>query len=147
MNHDLTTHAGQISHYAAVRARIAAAAYKPPNPRKTTITSDWTRRPMWMSDDIEFDYHVLLYRIEKACAPHIKWLKRRCIELMLDYDDIIGDRRYRELIKPRFRLIWEMKQKFPELSLPQIGRAFGGKDHTSILNAIRRWEVMRHEND
>jgi chromosomal replication initiator protein len=30
-----------------------------------------------------------------------------------------------------------------DLSLPQIGREFGGRDHATILNAIRRVEQYR----
>jgi chromosomal replication initiator protein len=34
-----------------------------------------------------------------------------------------------------------------DLSLPQIGRRFGGRDHTTVLNAIRRVDQRRSDGD
>jgi chromosomal replication initiator protein len=38
-------------------------------------------------------------------------------------------------------------REMTDLSLPQIGREFGGRDHATILNAIRRVEQRRSDGD
>lgn len=142
MNHDLTTRAGQISHYAEVRARIRAARYVP-----TKIHIVQNRWPEWKRKSTHFDWHVLSFKVESKTSPHIKWLKTRCRELGVLYSDIRGRRGSDELCLIRMRLYWEMKNLFTNLSFPELGAAFGGRDHTTILHGIKKWEVLRHEND
>lgn len=67
--------------------------------------------------------------------------------------ELISARRAGEIIRPRFVLIWLMR-RCSQMSLPQIGRLMGGRDHTTIMHALNRvdgWrendEVMRHITD
>lgn len=53
---------------------------------------------------------------------------------------ILGRARPRYIIKARFAAIYAVHQAKPHLSLPQLGRIFGGRDHTTILNALKRAE-------
>lgn len=142
MNHDLTTRAGQVSHYAEVRARIRAARYVPT--KNHIVQNRW---PEWKRKSTHFDWHVLSFKVYARMSPHVKWMRRRCVELGVTYSDMVGSRGSDRVSCIRMRMYWEMKNEFPLLSLPQIGRAFGGRDHTSVLSGIRRWEAMRHEND
>lgn len=148
MNHDLSTRQGQINHYAAVRARIAAASYKTPTMAPKRVSSqEWTQRPQWMREDTSFDWHVMSFKVHDRTSAHIKWLRKRCPELGVTYAQMIGRRGNDKIAGVRVRLYHEMKFAFPHLSLPQIGRAFGGRDHTSVLSGIRRWEKVKNEND
>lgn len=54
-------------------------------------------------------------------------------------EDILGDGRTNRVVAARHHAAYEIKRQCPNMTLPQIGRALGGKDHTSALNAIRRW--------
>jgi len=58
----------------------------------------------------------------------------------LQPDALKGHRRSRNLAWPRQVAMTLVKEALPKMSLPQIGRAFGGKDHTTIIHAIRRTE-------
>lgn len=49
--------------------------------------------------------------------------------------DIIGPRRSRNLAWPRFLAVHILLAVRPDLSLPAIGKALGGRDHTSIMHA------------
>lgn len=145
MNHDLTTRAGQIANIKAVRARIAAAAHREPKTPATRTSQDWTRRPLWKKEDIHFDWHVLSFKVQDRTAPHIKWMKQRCVELGVTYAQMIGMRGNNEVSTVRMRMYSEMKEKFPELSYPSIAKAFGGRDHSSVYSGIRRWRAMQCE--
>jgi hypothetical protein len=50
--------------------------------------------------------------------------------------DITSTARFAHLIEPRFLAIY-LAREITKLSLPHLGRRFGGRDHTSILHAIR----------
>ncbi len=55
------------------------------------------------------------------------------------YEDIIGHRQIREMANYRHYAIlcaWALR---PDQSLPQLGKAIGGRDHTTILHAKDRF--------
>jgi len=51
--------------------------------------------------------------------------------------DVIGPSRFRHIINARFAAIRAVRQRYPEMSLPQLGRLFN-RDHTTILHALRK---------
>lgn len=60
--------------------------------------------------------------------------------------DIRSERRTRALVLLRHKMIWVVK-KLTLLSYPQIGRHFGGRDHSSILFAERKIDALIAAND
>lgn len=148
MTHNLTTHADQTAHYAAIKKRIQMAAYKPPvliAPRVVT-SNDWTRRPLWMREDIHFDWHVMSFKVQDRTASHIKWMRIRCVELCVTYAQMVGVRGNNSVAWIRMQMYAEMKERFPDISYPQIGRAFGNRDHSTVISGINRWRLA-NEND
>lgn len=61
-------------------------------------------------------------------------------------NDITSARRTRDIVLPRHKMIWLVKKITP-LSYPRIGRAFGGRDHTTTIFAVRKIEAMLVAND
>ena len=51
-------------------------------------------------------------------------------------------RRAREVARPRQVAMYLSKQLTPK-SLPDIGRRFGGRDHTTVIHAVRQIEKLR----
>lgn len=49
-------------------------------------------------------------------------------------------RRNRKLVNARHEAMWRM-HKETSASLPMIGKVLGGKDHTTILHGIRRYQA------
>ena len=60
----------------------------------------------------------------------------------LQFSDLLSVRRHRKLSHIRFEAIYKAYVHCPHMSMPAIGRALGGRDHTSILHAIRRYCEM-----
>ncbi|MBV9997430.1 MAG: chromosomal replication initiator protein DnaA [Caulobacteraceae bacterium] len=56
--------------------------------------------------------------------------------------DLISERRARSVARPRQAAMWLAKQ-LTNRSLPDIGRRFGGRDHTTVIHAVRRIEALR----
>ncbi|WP_413814190.1 chromosomal replication initiator protein DnaA [Aureimonas sp. Leaf427] len=56
--------------------------------------------------------------------------------------DILSARRTRTIVRPRQIAMYLAKTMTPR-SLPEIGRRFGGRDHTTVLHAVRKIEGER----
>jgi hypothetical protein len=56
--------------------------------------------------------------------------------------DIKGPRRANRIVLPRQIAMYEVHKQRPDLSYPQIGRLFGGRDHSTCLHAIRKMEKI-----
>jgi chromosomal replication initiator protein len=55
--------------------------------------------------------------------------------------DMIGPKRLRNIARPRQVAMYLAKQLTPR-SLPEIGRRFGGRDHTTIMHGVRKIEEL-----
>jgi chromosomal replication initiator protein len=53
--------------------------------------------------------------------------------------DLLSNRRTRTIVRPRQVAMYLAKTLTPR-SLPEIGRRFGGRDHTTVLHAVRKIE-------
>ncbi|HMM48062.1 MAG TPA: chromosomal replication initiator protein DnaA [Miltoncostaeaceae bacterium] len=52
-------------------------------------------------------------------------------------DELIGDRRTRRIVGPR-QMAMYLARELTDASLPAIGRAFGGRDHTTVMYAVQK---------
>ncbi|MEL7049040.1 MAG: helix-turn-helix domain-containing protein, partial [Pseudomonadota bacterium] len=59
--------------------------------------------------------------------------------------DLLSQRRHRSVVWPRQIGMYLAKQ-MTSRSLPEIGRRFGGRDHTTVLHAIRKIEGELSKN-
>jgi chromosomal replication initiation ATPase DnaA len=65
-----------------------------------------------------------------------------CSHYGISQTEIQSNRRSRVVGIPRFVAMW-LCRRLTKRSLPQIGRKFGGRDHTTVINAGRNVEKMR----
>lgn len=56
--------------------------------------------------------------------------------------DLVGPKRTRTIARPRQVAMFLAKQ-MTSRSLPEIGRRFGGRDHTTVMHAVKRIEALR----
>ena len=76
-----------------------------------------------------------LFDVIKATSEHFG----------LKQADLISERRNRSIARPRQAAMWLAKQ-LTTRSLPDIGRRFGGRDHTTVLHAVRRIEALKADD-
>jgi chromosomal replication initiator protein len=79
--------------------------------------------------------------ISPQAAPSVDNVKSVVADSFgLSHDSLIGPSRAATPLRARQLAIFLVRE-CTELSLPQIGRAFGGRDHATVLSSIRRTEA------
>lgn len=113
-----------------------------------TVVHRAPERPLWRTQGISFDAHVLAYQWHLAkikANPIQEYIKQRCVELGADYAKVTSKgRTTHDITGHRQLLMYELKTKF-HLSYPRIGREFGGCDHSTALHAVARIAKIRGE--
>ncbi len=70
-------------------------------------------------------------------------IQRRVAEhFHLKLSDMMSARRAREVARPR-QIAMYLAKKLTARSLPEIGRRFGNRDHTTVMHAVKRIEELR----
>lgn len=78
---------------------------------------------------------VTIDNIQKTVAEYYK----------IKVADLLSKRRSRSVARPR-QMAMAMAKELTNHSLPEIGDAFGGRDHTTVLHACRKIEQLREES-
>lgn len=60
--------------------------------------------------------------------------------------DLLGPRRTNDLVFPRFMAV-SLLREHTKSSLPAIGRRLGGRDHSTIMSALRRHRELMERSD
>ncbi len=59
--------------------------------------------------------------------------------------DMIGPKRLRSYARPR-QVAMYLSKHMTSRSLPEIGRRFGGRDHTTVMHGVRRIEELKQQD-
>jgi len=78
------------------------------------------------------DRRVTIEEIQKRVAEHYN----------MRLSEMHSERRAREVARPRQVAMYLCKQ-LTQRSLPEIGKKFGGRDHTTVMHAVRKIEELR----
>lgn len=62
-------------------------------------------------------------------------------KFQISVDDLVGTRRNQEIVLPR-QVAMYLSRELTSASLPCIGRAFGGKDHSTVLHSIQKVQKL-----
>lgn len=74
--------------------------------------------------------------------PRSHWkviVRETCEKHGIILTDLLSNRRSSHIVQARHEAMYRMRQE-TVLSMPEIGERMGGKDHTSVLYAIGRYE-------
>ncbi|MDR3189945.1 MAG: chromosomal replication initiator protein DnaA [Lactobacillaceae bacterium] len=63
----------------------------------------------------------------------------------VNVDDILGKKRTQEIVIPR-QIAMYLAREITQESLPAIGRAFGGKDHTTVMHSTEKIDKLIEED-
>lgn len=63
----------------------------------------------------------------------------------LRISDLLSARRARQVARPR-QVAMYLAKMLTSRSLPEIGRRFGGRDHTTVIHAVRKIEELRQSD-
>lgn len=74
-------------------------------------------------------------KIQKAAAK----------QFGITMDDMLSKRRARAIARPRQAAMY-LAKTMTTRSLPDIGRRFGGRDHTTVIHAVKRIEELRAQD-
>ncbi len=78
------------------------------------------------------DRKITIEEIQRKVSDHFN----------IRISDLIGPKRVRMFARPRQIAMYLCKQ-LTSRSLPEIGRRFGGRDHTTVLHGVRRIDDLR----
>ncbi|CAL4326082.1 chromosomal replication initiator protein DnaA [Buchnera aphidicola] len=78
---------------------------------------------------------ITIDNIQKTVAEYYK----------IKVADLLSKRRSRSVARPR-QMAMAMAKELTNHSLPEIGDAFSGRDHTTVLHACRKIEQLREES-
>jgi len=94
--------------------------------------------------DMEFTQETLadLLRATQRRITIDEIQRRVCDHYRIKHSEMSSARRAREVARPRQIAMYLAKQLTPR-SLPEIGRRFGGRDHTTVIHAVRQIEKLR----
>lgn len=110
--------------------------------RRVTANAQFTGRPITVDFAKEAlrdllslqERLVSIENIQKTVADYFK----------LRVADLLSKRRTRSIARPR-QLAMALAKELTSHSLPEIGDAFGGRDHTTVLHGCRRIAALREQ--
>ena len=79
-----------------------------------------------------YDRRVTVEDIQRQVATHFE----------IRLADMHSPRRSRAVARPR-QVAMYLAKHLTQQSLPDIGRRFGGRDHTTVLHAVKRVDELR----
>lgn len=135
----------RVDHWASIRDKSSFRLLEPKLPtirddRQTLLDRIAALELELAARDAEVDrLNAELELRSIVSKPHqaLKMAKAVAKARGVSFAEMIGERRSAYLVRTRQEAMWLLKEKCG-LSLPQIGRILGGRDHTTILHGIRR---------
>ncbi len=108
--------------------------------RRVMATSNFTGKPITLDFAKEAlrdlialqDRMITIDNIQKTVAEYYK----------IRSSDLLSSRRSRSITRPR-QIAMALSKELTNHSLPEIGEAFGGRDHTTVLHGCRKIAELR----
>jgi len=110
--------------------RVIASSHFTGNPITLELAKDALRDLLALQDRM-----VTIENIQKTVAQYYK----------IRVADLVSKRRTRSIARPR-QVAMALAKELTNHSLPEIGDAFGGRDHTTVLHACRKVAELKEKD-
>ncbi len=108
--------------------------------RRVVATSHFTGRPITLEFAKEALRDLLALQEKLVTVENIQKTVAEYYKIRIA--DLLSKRRSRSIARPR-QVAMALAKELTNHSLPEIGDAFGGRDHTTVLHACRRIKELR----
>jgi chromosomal replication initiator protein len=108
--------------------------------RRVAATSNFTGRPITLEFAKEALRDLLALQEKLVTVENIQKTVAEYYKIRIA--DLLSKRRSRSIARPR-QVAMALAKELTNHSLPEIGDAFGGRDHTTVLHACRRVKELR----
>ena len=108
--------------------------------RRVVATSHFTGRPITLEFAKEALRDLLALQEKLVTVENIQKTVAEYYKIRIA--DLLSKRRSRSIARPR-QVAMALAKELTNYSLPEIGDAFGGRDHTTVLHACRRVKELR----
>lgn len=103
--------------------------------RRVAANAQFTGKPITIDFVKDALKDLLAVRDRLVTVPNIQ--KTVCDYYQVRNSDLLSKKRNRSIARPR-QVAMFLSKKLTRHSLPEIGEAFGGRDHTTVLHAFRK---------
>ena len=110
--------------------RVIASSHFTAQPISLELAKEALRDLLALQDKM-----VTIENIQKTVAQYYK----------IRVADLVSKRRTRSITRPR-QIAMALSKELTNHSLPEIGDAFGGRDHTTVLHACRKVAELKENN-
>lgn len=108
-----------------------------------TANCELIGKPISLEMTQEFVRHLIRSAEKRTTIEDIQ--KEVCSFYGVPMRDLLSHRRDRQIVRPR-QIAMYLAKELTTRSLPEIGRRFGGRDHTTVLYGVRKICEMRKDN-
>ncbi|HID01410.1 MAG TPA: chromosomal replication initiator protein DnaA, partial [Piscirickettsiaceae bacterium] len=121
---------GNVRDLEGALKRVIAYAHFTQKPITLSVTKEALKDLLALQQKM-----ITLENIQKTVADYYK----------VRVADLLGKRRSRNVARPR-QMAMALAKELTTHSLPEIGDAFGGRDHTTVLHAVRKVRQLREQD-
>ena len=111
---------------------------------KISAYSSFTGKPITIDLAIEATSNLLKENEKVITAENV--IKSVCNYFNIKIGDIKSNKKLKEFVEPR-QIAMYLIRNYTELSFPEIGDKFGGKDHSSIIYAVNKVKKNLNNNE
>ena len=111
--------------------------------RRVIVTTQFSKRPITIESTKDALKDMISAHAKMITLDNIQRTVAKYYNVKIQ--DLTGSRRTRSIARPR-QIAMALAKELTSHSLPEIGESFGGRDHTTVLHAVRKIEELRESD-